>query len=550
VAAGVGVNRPRQRRAWLSIAAGLLTWTWAGAAEAPAGVDGLALWFTAALQLLPYPLLLGGLLALAAGHGSIAAEARRSLVDAAVVVVAVSELAWLGLRGDAGAAWTERALTGADAALDVLVLAAALRLADASAWAPCTVRLLTAGFALLLGADAFGSEVALGIPAPAAAAAAVLGYGLVVAAGLHPSMAALGALRRGTATALPPGLLVVLAASASVLPAVLLAGGLRPRDPEDMYALGAGSTALVLLLLVRLVGLVRSLEQREREMRHLAIHDPLTGLPNRRALEEALGQIVRRAPAGRPAMLLLIDLDRFKLINDTLGHSAGDRALAEVGKKLEEALRPGDFLARFGGDEFAAIVHDVGADEARQVAERVVRRLSSLRFRDGEHVFDITASVGACPIDGRQNAERVLSIADWALYEAKGAWKRTAGSSRPPSSCRWRRSSASCPASTAGSWRRCCGRLAPGRACACSSTSARRVSRTTPCWRPSRRGWRGPGSSGGRSASRSRRRRSCATSRRSGGWSGSRSSAVRSPSTTSARACRRSGGCATSRSTS
>ncbi len=158
----------------------------------------------------------------------------------------------------------------------------------------------------------------------------------------------------------------------------------------------------------------------ERLIRHLATHDPITNLPNRRAFEEHLLQAVKRCSTGRRSALLVFDLDNFKLVNDTAGHPAGDRYLEAVATLLADALRPGDFIARLGGDEFGAIVHDVSPEEAFVIGERLVRAAAGFRFHENGHVFDLTISVGLCPIDdGRRDPADIVSLADRAMYRAK-----------------------------------------------------------------------------------------------------------------------------------
>jgi diguanylate cyclase (GGDEF)-like protein/PAS domain S-box-containing protein len=160
-------------------------------------------------------------------------------------------------------------------------------------------------------------------------------------------------------------------------------------------------------------------KQYQAQLAHLATHDELTGLPNRRVFEESLQRGVRRAEKGRHSVLLMVDLDRLKLINDTAGHLAGDRVLAEVAEAMADALRPGDVLARIGGDEFAALVFDVSVEEARLVARRLSHRVAALRIAVHDDVFDPTVSVGVCPIDGSLHPQLVLTRADQALFTAK-----------------------------------------------------------------------------------------------------------------------------------
>jgi diguanylate cyclase (GGDEF)-like protein/PAS domain S-box-containing protein len=165
-------------------------------------------------------------------------------------------------------------------------------------------------------------------------------------------------------------------------------------------------------------------ERREAEarLRYAILHDPLTGLPNRSLfidrLEQGLAR-VRRKP-GELVAVLLLEMDRFKTINDSLGHARGDELLRQVADRFRATLRPSDTLARFGGDEFAALVEDIeDASDAVRVAERMHAALVAPFDLSGQEVFT-TASVGiALASDGGVGAEALLRDADTAIYRAK-----------------------------------------------------------------------------------------------------------------------------------
>jgi diguanylate cyclase (GGDEF)-like protein len=165
----------------------------------------------------------------------------------------------------------------------------------------------------------------------------------------------------------------------------------------------------------------QGLEAANRQLRHMATHDALTALPNRLLLDDRLGQAIAHAErAGERFALAVLDLDRFKLINDSLGHRAGDEFLRGVARRISAALRGIDTVARLGGDEFVLILDQIGGpDEAMRVAHKVMRAL-----QDPVHIGDVdihpSASIGlACyPTDGT-TSEALFAHADAAMYAAK-----------------------------------------------------------------------------------------------------------------------------------
>ncbi|HEX7299048.1 MAG TPA: EAL domain-containing protein [Solirubrobacteraceae bacterium] len=168
----------------------------------------------------------------------------------------------------------------------------------------------------------------------------------------------------------------------------------------------------------------RDISERKRaelELAHRALHDSLTGLPNRTLFLDRLGHALRRSRRRDARVaVLFIDLDRFKVVNDSLGHEAGDRLLVEVAMRLSSTLRPSDTLARLGGDELTLLCEDV-ADEhaARAVAERLLDTFADpFAVQDGEAFLH--ASVGiALSRDGFETAEDLIRDADAAMYRAK-----------------------------------------------------------------------------------------------------------------------------------
>jgi diguanylate cyclase (GGDEF)-like protein/PAS domain S-box-containing protein len=152
---------------------------------------------------------------------------------------------------------------------------------------------------------------------------------------------------------------------------------------------------------------------------HQAMHDSLTGLPNRALLLDRLDQaLARAARSGRPCALLYLDLDQFKQINDTLGHVAGDKLLSRVAERLHDAIRPGDSVARFGGDEFVVLAEDIDEPSAAvTIAKRAQASIAQPVFIQ-DRMVSVHCSVGIALSD-RQAAEALLQEADMALYRSK-----------------------------------------------------------------------------------------------------------------------------------
>ena len=167
-------------------------------------------------------------------------------------------------------------------------------------------------------------------------------------------------------------------------------------------------------------------KQAEEKLVHDAFHDALTGLPNRVLFMDHLKQSVHKAKRKKdvPFAVLFLDFDRFKFINDSLGHMVGDQLLIAIASRLEASVRPGDTVARLGGDEFTILLEDLNRpDEAIVVTKRVLRNLAKPFRLSGREVF-ITASVGvALSTPGYERAEDVLRDADTAMYRAKSLGK-------------------------------------------------------------------------------------------------------------------------------
>jgi diguanylate cyclase (GGDEF)-like protein len=172
-----------------------------------------------------------------------------------------------------------------------------------------------------------------------------------------------------------------------------------------------------------IVDLVEELEAREANAQHQALHDQLTGLANRALLEDRLSQaLTRYRRSGEQVALLMLDLDRFKQVNDTLGHNAGDKLVQEVGDRLRSLLRETDTVARIGGDEFAIVqVSPKGEADVRRLCERIIAVIRK-PFIIGDREARVGVSIGAVfATKDVSEASELLRKADITMYRAKAA---------------------------------------------------------------------------------------------------------------------------------
>lgn len=206
-------------------------------------------------------------------------------------------------------------------------------------------------------------------------------------------------------------------------------GNDKPEDLRDILDAGASDYVakpyhpeflnVRLTVAEKQVKEIASRKRLERELKFLATRDPLTKLLNRSQLEPALNAAIQATQEGREAAVLYIDLDNFKVVNDTLGHDAGDRLLTTLSSLLKTATRPQDELVRFGGDEFVVILIDASIEQAMAVADRLREKVDEFRFLDSGMTFRVGASIGVAPVNPMLSASEVLVAADSACYAAK-----------------------------------------------------------------------------------------------------------------------------------
>lgn len=198
-----------------------------------------------------------------------------------------------------------------------------------------------------------------------------------------------------------------------VLQGVLVMGWLEDPSSESL--------ALVHAILPSLAMATRN-SVNHANLQRVAAIDPLTGSYNRRfGLRRLEEEFKRSARTNEPLGLLMLDLDHFKTVNDTYGHLVGDRVLQQVASAARSALREGDLLVRYGGEEFLALLPGAGRHDTLEAAERIRRSVADLAFADEGHKFTVTISVGgtAAPDSRADNPELLINLADEALYSAK-----------------------------------------------------------------------------------------------------------------------------------
>jgi diguanylate cyclase len=431
---GLRSNRPDARGAWMFLALGLTLL-----------VVGDLVWDTSVLvfghaddyvplsdipYLSAYPMLGLGLFALARRRN----VTREGLLDATIVSLVLLAPMWqlvvrptfASANGASLQALPNAAYPLLDVFLIVLVVFTAFTLSrwNAAVW------LLFAGLVV----NTVGDIVYARLSADGTAAGTLwlnavwpVSYVLIAAAMLHPSVHELSRITPSAATPMNRARVVVLAIALFAMPAMLAVQLETGEHLGGSLLLVVASLVIACLIGWRIIWLVREIDRSheavsrsEDLLQHQAFHDALTGLPNRLLLLDRLGQALLRNDEGTVAVLFL-DLDRFKVINDSLGHEAGDELLLEVSRRLEHALKAVDTVARFGGDEFVIVCERVaGAAEARSVAERVAAAfIEPFTVAEGGRV-SVTASIGIAVAVGPGDAPTdLLRDADAAMYRAK-----------------------------------------------------------------------------------------------------------------------------------
>ena len=206
-------------------------------------------------------------------------------------------------------------------------------------------------------------------------------------------------------------------------------------DEETFWWLAESSHEFSVGLLVRLAKRLRSNNETvqenialRRQFEQAALSDPLTGFRNRRWFDQTLPRIVQRhLRASEPLCIAMMDIDHFKRVNDNFGHAAGDAVLLQVGRLVRGSLRPSDFAARVGGEEFVLILPQTSLPGAISAIERLREAIAATAFEhDGRRLLQVTVSLGLVALERGTTSEQLLARADVALYAAKqGGRNRT-----------------------------------------------------------------------------------------------------------------------------
>jgi diguanylate cyclase (GGDEF)-like protein/PAS domain S-box-containing protein len=172
-----------------------------------------------------------------------------------------------------------------------------------------------------------------------------------------------------------------------------------------------------------ILSIARDITERKKNeewVKYLAYHDSLTGLPNRDLLNDKLKQAILRSKHNNNIIgVMFIDLDRFKVINDTLGHNIGDLLLCQASRRLEECVRKGDIISRFGGDEFIIMLEDISRKDLTKIAQRLINKFNKPFNINGHEIFtSLSIGISLYPADG-DNAEELIMNADSAMYLVK-----------------------------------------------------------------------------------------------------------------------------------
>jgi diguanylate cyclase (GGDEF)-like protein len=428
---GVRKHRPQPSWPWLFLILAGVMWSAAGGIRAAVGATGD---LTSGRNLLPdafaivgYAIFAIALLAMLRAQG-VGTRSRAVLLDGGILAVSAMLFCWVALIAPV--------LYGLDAApiakLSILVyppisaflVSIAARLSFSGTSSGAAHRLLLSGMLLLLVGDVayipLEAHLFDSLPGRVLELPYALAYGFIGAAALHPTMR--DAVRTRLTSTKRTEVRFALIGIALLTPALMLLVW-SPNSVVERIVVGGLAVALEVSAVARVVIAARGQAEVEARLAYRATHDELTGLMNRAAIRDLLDQKRDDAIAhGATIAVLFIDLDRFKLINDSYGHAVGDELLLAAAERLKETVGDGHAVARLSGDEFLIVAPGLSPSGARSLASSICVAFSE-PFELIGTVY-ITASVGvvvADPSDALADGTALIRDADTAMYEAKAA---------------------------------------------------------------------------------------------------------------------------------
>jgi diguanylate cyclase (GGDEF)-like protein len=423
---------PANRWPWIVTEASLILFLFGGVIRLQFETVGN---LTGTRSLLPDLVSLPGYLLAGAGlTGLVRARGRQggrdvdALLDGLVACLAALALAWVYLINPSllheQAPISVRLVLACYPPMSVFLVAVAVRVTFSWGVRPTPAqKLLLASITSMLVGDViymFVDARLVSIPQPLVDAPYAMAFLIFGLTALHPTMRELTE-PPSTLDSAPTRARLALVAVALVMPALVSLGRGDARG-GDRVVLIVTVIALTAIATGRMLRALRAHARSEARFAHQATHDALTGLPNRLYVREHVNQAIGRARSdGRHMALLFLDMDRFKLVNDTFGHTLGDELLIAIARRLLDNVREDDVVARIGGDEFVVILAEVAdLQEAIRSAERIHLALQAPFLLRGNDIYS-SASVGVAFADESADAESLIRDADTAMYQAKEA---------------------------------------------------------------------------------------------------------------------------------